>query len=74
MFVINMTPMRWDGYKLGVPTDKKMTLLLNSDDPKFAGNGEKVRKTLTPVEENCDYKDYAVTLDIPPFTALVYKF
>lgn len=74
MFVINMTPMRWDGYKLGVPTDKKMTLLLNSDDAKFAGNGEKVKKTLTPVEENCDYKDYAVTLDIPPFTALVYKF
>ena len=74
MFIINMTPMEWDDYKVGMISDKKMKLILNSDDEQFGGSGAKVKKTLTPVLENCDYKDYAVTLDIPPFSALVYTF
>ena len=74
VFIINMTPMKWENYKLGMVTDKKLKLVLNSDDKKFGGNGEKVKKELVPVKENCDYKDYAVTLDIPAFSALVYTF
>ena len=74
MFIINMTPMKWEDYKVGIVTDKKLKLVLNSDEERFGGNGIKVKKELTPVEENCDYKDYAVTLDMPPFTALIYKF
>lgn len=74
VFIINMTPMRWEGYKLGVPTDKKLKLVLNSDDIRFGGKGEKVVKTLTPVEEQCDYKDHAVTFDIPAFSALIYTY
>ena len=74
LFIINMTPMTWEKYKLGVSTSKKLKLLLNSDDAKFGGKGEAVNKTLTPVEENCDYKDYAVTLDVPAYSALVYTF
>ena len=74
MFIINMTPMKWEDYKVGIITDKKLKLVLNSDEERFGGNGIKVKKELTPVEENCDYKDYAVTLDMPPFTALIYKF
>ncbi len=74
MFIINMTPMEWDDYKVGMITDKKLKLVLNSDEERFGGTGARVKKELTPVEENCDYKDYAVTLNIPPFTALVYRF
>ena len=74
VFIINMTPMKWENYKLGMVTDKKLKLVLNSDDKKFGGNGEKVKKELVPVKENCDYKDYAITLDIPAFSALVYTF
>ena len=73
-FIVNMTPMRWDNYKLGVPTSKKLKLILNSDDASFGGKGEKVKKELVPIEENCDYKDYAVTLNIPAYSALIYQF
>ena len=74
MFIINMTPMEWDDYKVGMISDKKMKLILNSDDEQFGGSGAKVKKTITPVLENCDYKDYSVTLNIPPFSALIYTF
>ncbi|MCR5503618.1 MAG: 1,4-alpha-glucan branching protein GlgB [Lachnospiraceae bacterium] len=73
-FIINMTPMLWEDYKLGVPTDKKLKLLLNSDETRFGGKGSKVKATLTPVEEQCDYKDHAVTLNIPAYTALIYIY
>ena len=29
MFVLNMTPMKWENYKIGVPKKKKYKLLLN---------------------------------------------
>lgn len=74
VFIINLTPITWENYKVGISTSKKLKLLLNSDDVAFGGKGEKVKKTLTPVEELCDYKDHAVTLDVPAFSALVYTF
>ena len=39
MFIINMTPMKWENYKVGVPKKKKYKLLLNSDDVRFGGQG-----------------------------------
>ncbi|MCQ2081392.1 MAG: 1,4-alpha-glucan branching protein GlgB [Lachnospiraceae bacterium] len=74
LFIINMTPMTWEGYKLGVPTSKKLKLILNSDDVRFQGKGEPVKEELRPKKENCDYRDYAITLDVPAFSALVYEF
>ena len=74
MFIINMTPMRWENYKLGVPQKKKYKLLLNSDDIRFGGQGMQVPKGIMAVEDNCDYKDYSITLDIPAYSALVFVF
>ena len=74
MFIINMTPMRWENYKLGVPQKKKYKLLLNSDDIRFGGQGMQVPKEIMAVEDNCDYKDYSITLDIPAYSALVFVF
>ena len=74
MFIINMTPMRWENYKLGVPQKKKYKLLLNSDDIRFGGQGMQVPKEIMAVEDNCDYKNYSITLDIPAYSALVFVF
>ena len=74
LFIHNMTPMKWEGYKLGVPKEGDYKLILNSDDTKFSGNGNPVPKKLTAVKDYCDYKDYSITLDIPPYTSLVYEF
>ena len=73
-FIINMTPMTWEDYKIGIPTSKKLKLVLNSDDPKFGGKGEVVKKTITPKDEECDFKDHSITLNVPAFASLVYEF
>ncbi|MBP5453835.1 MAG: 1,4-alpha-glucan branching protein GlgB, partial [Lachnospiraceae bacterium] len=50
LFVLNMTPMKWEGYKLGVPKSGKYKLILNSDDTKFGGNGNEVAKEIKAVK------------------------
>ena len=74
LFICNMTPMTWEQYKLGVPKEGKYKLKLNSDETKFGGNGNPVKKELTAVKDYCDYKEYSIELNIPPYTALVYEF
>lgn len=74
LFIINMTPMKWENYTLGVPKKKKYKLLLSSNDVAFGGNGDTPPVELVPVVNQCDYRDYSVTLDIPPYTAAVYLF
>ncbi|MBQ3890226.1 MAG: 1,4-alpha-glucan branching protein GlgB, partial [Lachnospiraceae bacterium] len=74
LFVMNMTPMKWEGYKLGVPKAGKYKLILNSDDAKFGGNGNEVAKEIKAVKGGCEYQPYALTLDLPPYSALVFEY
>lgn len=74
LFIINMTPMAWEKYKLGVPKKKKYKLLLNSAEERFGGAGEVIPKEITAVKGQCDYRDYNITLDIPPYTAAIFVF
>ena len=74
MFIINMTPMKWENYKVGVPKKKKYKLLLNSDDVRFGGQGMEVPAEFTSVKESCDYRNYSLTLDLPPYSALIFVF
>lgn len=74
MFIINLTPMCWENYKVGVPKKKKYKLLLNSDDRQFGGQGMEVSTEISAVKENCDYRDYSITLDLPPYSAMVFVF
>ena len=74
LFIINMTPIKWENYKLGVPAKKKYKLLLCSTEERFGGTGETVPKEIMAEEENCDYKDYSITLDLPPYAAAVFVF
>ena len=74
IFIHNMTPMMWENYKFGVPKSGKYKVILNSDETRFGGNGNPVEKEYTAVKELCDYKDYSVTLNLPPYTALVLEF
>ena len=74
LFVLNMTPMLWENYKVGVPVKKKYKLLLNSDEKRFGGNGHEIPTELTAVEEACNYKDYSITFDLPPYAAALFLF
>ena len=74
MFVLNMTPMMWENYKIGVPKKKKYKLLLNSDDKRFGGNGNVIPAEIAAVKEPCNFKDYSISFDLPPYTAAVFLF
>ena len=74
LFITNMTPMKWEGYKLGVPKEGTYKLILNSDDTRFGGNGVPVETKYKAIKELCDYKDYSITVDLPPYTAFVLEF
>lgn len=74
MFVLNMTPMMWENYRVGVPKKKKYKLLLNSDEKRFGGNGHEIPAEITAVKETCNYKDYSISFDLPPYTAAIFVF
>ena len=76
LFVLNMTPMMREGYKVGVPKKKKYKLLLNSDEERFGGNGHVIPESINAVKEKeqVNYKDYSITFDLPPYAAAVFVF
>ena len=74
LFILNMTPMRWENYRLGVPAHKKYRLILNSDETRFGGNGNALPEVLQAEKVPADYRKYSVCLDLPPYTAAVFQF
>ena len=74
LFILNMTPMKWENYVVGVPKKKKYKLLLNSDDTRFAGNGNVIPKELAAEAKPCNNKEYSITFDLPPYTAAIFLF
>ena len=74
MFVINMTPLMWENYMIGVPKKKKYKLLLNSDDKRFGGRGHEIPAEINAVKGVCDFKDYSISFDLPPYTAAIFVF
>ncbi len=74
MFVINMTPMLWENYMVGVPKKKKYRLLLNSDEKRFGGSGHEILAEIAAVKGECCFKDYYISLDLPPYTAAIFIF
>ncbi len=74
LFIINMTPIDWEDYELGVPVKKKYKLLLNSAEEKFGGSGAVIPKELTAVKGECDYKDYYISFHLPAYAAAIFVF
>ncbi len=74
LFVLNLTPVEWKDYKVGVPKKKKYKLLLNSDEARFGGGGREIPAELTAVKEKVNYRDFTITFDLPPLTAAVFVF
>ena len=74
LFVLNLTPMKREGFKVGVPKKGKYKLLLNSDEKRFGGFGNVIPGELIAQKEECDFKDYAITFDLPPLTAAIFVF
>ena len=74
LFILNMTPMKWENYTVTVPKKKKYKLVLNSDEERFGGWGNELPAELTAVKMPGDQKKFSVTLDLPPYCAAVFSF
>nr|MBQ8253101.1 1,4-alpha-glucan branching protein GlgB [Lachnospiraceae bacterium] len=74
LVVLNMTPMKREGYKVGVPKKKKYKLLLNSDEECFGGNGTEIPKEISAKAEPWDGKEYSISFDLPAYGAAVFLF
>lgn len=74
LFVLNMTPVKREGYRVAVPKKKKYKLLLNSDEERFGGWGNEVPAELAAEKVPHRNQEYSLRVDLPPYAALVFVF
>ncbi|SFC83758.1 1,4-alpha-glucan branching protein GlgB [Butyrivibrio sp. YAB3001] len=74
LFVLNMTPVERQGFMVGVPFEGTYTKILDSAQKCYGGIGSNVPDKITAVKGLCDYKDYSITMDLPPYGAEVFVF
>jgi 1,4-alpha-glucan branching enzyme len=75
LFILNMTPMKREGFRIGVPKKGKYRLILNSARKEF-GNPEdfELPAVLTAQAGDCDYRKQSIGFDLPPYAALIFEF
>ena len=74
LVILNMTPMRREYYRVGVPCEGKYKLLLNSDEERFGGNGCKIPAELTAVKGECDRRENYIEFNLPAYGAAIFTF
>lgn len=74
LFVCNFTPMERPDYRVGVPRRKQLKLVLNSDEKKYGGSGEKRPLVYKPVKQECDGQKYSFAYPLPAYGVAVFEF
>lgn len=74
LFVLNMTPVKREGYRVAVPQKKKYKLLLNSDEERFGGWGNEVPAEIPAEKVPHKNQKFSIEVDLPPYAALVFTF
>jgi len=70
LVLCNFTPVLRKSYKIGVPSNKKYSLVLNSDDNKYGGSGQKPGALKIKKEAAHGFKQ-SMSIDIPPLSMLI---
>lgn len=74
LFVCNFNNMDIQDFRVGVPSDGKYKLLLNSDDTVYGGEGRVVPKEIKAEAIPSDGKEYSITFRLAPFAAVIFEF
>ncbi len=74
LYVLNMTPIKREGYRVAVPQKKKYKLLLNSDEERFGGWGNPVPAEIAASKVPHKNQKFSLKVDLPPYAALVFVF
>ncbi len=71
--ILNLTPVPRDNYRVGVPIPGEYQLVLNSDDPRYAGSGYPTATGLS--SDAIAWQGFAqsIALNLPPLSALVLR-
>ena len=73
LFVVNFTPVARPDYMVGVPQNKRLSLLLDSRSEKYGGD-HKAKKTYKAVEGECDGMPFHIAYDLPAYGVAIFKF
>ena len=74
LFVCNFTPVEREDYRVGVPRRKQYKLIMNSDDVKYGGTGEKRPTVYKAVKKECDGRPYSFAYKLPPYGVAIFEF
>ncbi len=74
LFVCNFNNMDIQDFRVGVPSEGKYKLLLNSDDTIYGGEGRSVAKEIKAEAIPSDGKEYSISFHLAPFVAVVFEF
>lgn len=72
--VFNFTPVPVPGFVVGLPEAGRLTLALDSDAPEYGGHGVSCAAELAAVEEPFVNFPFLASLDLPPMSAVYYRF
>ena len=74
LFILNMSPMKWENYLVPVPKAGEYKLILNSDEDRFGGFGTSAPEKIKSEKQHLVLQENTIKLDMNPYSALVYTF
>lgn len=72
--IINFSGASFENRKFGVPAKGKYKEIFNSDSEKFGGSGFVNTRLKQAKKEECDGREYSITLKVPPMGMTVLKY
>jgi 1,4-alpha-glucan branching enzyme len=79
LVVLNMTPVVRPNYRVPVPVNAKLRLLLNTDDEKYAGHDYlkhhhlDVTEPVLAEDVPCIHQKFSVNLNLPPMSVQIWR-
>lgn len=74
LYVGNFTPVAYDDYRVGVACANTHKLILNSDNPKYGGEGSSRPKSYKPEHMECDGREYSIGYPLPAYGVAIFTF
>ncbi|MCQ8878419.1 1,4-alpha-glucan branching protein GlgB [Pseudoalteromonas shioyasakiensis] len=72
--VCNLTPNVYQNYQIGVPSDGKFEVILNTDEQRYFGSGVEASSTLISAQKTPSHgQKYSVSLALPPLATVYLK-
>jgi 1,4-alpha-glucan branching enzyme len=71
--IMNATPQVLKDYRIGVPSNKPLLEILNTDYVKYGGSNVMNEGLIYPSENGAHGKDYSITITLPPLALIILK-